>query len=145
MQVARSTKYIIIAGCIICFVVIPIVLYMLAIAGKQSSDTTLQPPKRTQDDVLGFIAERNLVPRYRDGSLAVDIELVINPAPKWYIIIYRLRFGDSANINRVFLLNDSQESIGDMEVVFGETVQPTGDQLRSRGVPSTVIKALEAA
>jgi hypothetical protein len=140
-----STKRIIIIGLIVCFVIVPVGLSLWLSwqhkSADQSTASTHNPPKRSDDELMTAITSS--LPAYTDdsGHSTIDIVSSSRPAPNWYIVKI-IQKGDSSDNYAKVLLNDPYTSASGLRVVLGPGTSFSSDDTAGKGIPDVVLKEL---
>jgi hypothetical protein len=136
----RSTKVIIVAGVVICFILIPLGLYVMSEQNKTHQDNSLvAEPTRTKEDLLSATA-RALPDYSENGKPTFEIVSYKNPIPRWYVVTIKM-IGDTTNNYAKVLLYDSTET-KDLSLMLGPGTAFNQEELAGKGIPSSLIEDL---
>lgn len=143
----KSTKRIIVIGCLVCFVVLPLGISLWAVYSSQHQAapqvTTVTPPQRTDTELLSAITTS--LPAYVDsnGKPLITIIKTTHPQPNWYIVTMKLISDSSDNYAKV-LINDPYTSDKGLHVILGPGTSFSSDDTAGKGVPDSVLKELNS-
>lgn len=139
----KSTKILITCGLLVCFLIIPIGVYVLAQTStkpEEKSVLTRTPPARSNDELISAITSD---PAYLENGGVPDIIIkeYLRPLPNWYVVTIQMKSDDTGNTAKV-LVNDPVSDVSGIRVILGPGTSFSEQDISEHGVPSGVLEVL---